>query len=383
MKVCFITAFFHPVVGGAETHVLEIAKELIKKGHEVEVFTSDLTRDGKIELPEEAYQGIKIRRFKTWFKMGDFASFFPGVFKGIKKSDADIFHVHAYRHPFNFIVNSTDKPCLLTPHWPNYPKGLRKWYADIMISLFDKFFGSYLLNKFDKLLMVSGNESEWFIKKFNIDKSKFELTPNCIPKNYLNLRNKTRFKKKYDIRNNEIMILSLSRLHKSKGLDQVIKVSKHFPDIKFFIAGEGEYKQELQNLISELNIKNVIFTGSLTEEDKLEAYAAADIFIHPSHFEAFGIVILEAMSQGCAVIASNKGGMPWVVDKAGLLFEDNDLDDLKIKLGLLVRDKKLRNNLSRLGRERARNFTWDKIANKIERVYKELLNDKSDRRGIL
>ena len=77
-------------MGGAENHVFYLAQELIKKGHEIEVFTSDLDRKGKIKELEETYQGIKIRRFKTLFRIGDFGSFFPSVFKAIKESESDI-----------------------------------------------------------------------------------------------------------------------------------------------------------------------------------------------------------------------------------------------------------------------------------------------------
>ena len=76
-----IAPSFYPVEGGIERHVLYLSRELIKKGHKVEVFTSDRNRKQKINLKEETYEGIKIRRFKTWFNLGDFASFFPGMFK--------------------------------------------------------------------------------------------------------------------------------------------------------------------------------------------------------------------------------------------------------------------------------------------------------------
>ena len=89
-----------------EGHILNISKELIKRGHEVTVFTSNLSRTGKIPIKEETVEGIKIRRFNAWFKIGDFASFWPGIFHAVYKEskNADIIHMHSFRHAHNLTI---------------------------------------------------------------------------------------------------------------------------------------------------------------------------------------------------------------------------------------------------------------------------------------
>src|SRR3989344_836859 len=371
MKITFITPFFYPVMGGVENHVYYLAKELIKKGHEVEVFTSDLERNSKLSNKEEVYDEIKITRFKTLFRIGDFGSFFPGMFKAIKVSDSDIFHFHVYRHPLNFGVLFTKKPCLLTPHWPNYPKELRKFYVNILIKVFDKLLGKFILKKFDKILSITDLETYWFKDKFNLPADKFELLPNGIPSSYLKKRNPSKFRKKIKIKD-ELMVLCLSRIHQSKGFDQVVKIAKFFPKVKFVIAGvDAGFKSELELIVFNDKLKNVIFAGKLTEEEKLEAYSSCDIFIHPSHYEGFGIVVLEAFSQETCVLTSNQGGLPWVVSDAGLTFEDNNLEDLKEKITLLLKDKKLREKLATQGRARVKDFTWEVNGEKLEGIYKK------------
>ncbi len=370
MKILFITPFFHPVEGGVERHVYYLAKELIKKNHDVEVFTSDLSRTGKISVKEEVHEDIKIKRFDAWFKIGDFASFWPGLFNAVNKSDVDIIHVHSYRHPHNLSVLFTNKPALLTLHWPNYPKGLRKGYLDKVIPIFDKSLGKFLFNHYKILCAVSQPEVEW-IKSFNIDENKIKLTPNGIPEDYLKKRRGKSFRKKYRL-NHELVILSLGRLHKSKGFDQIINVANNFVGVKFIIAGEGDYRKELEKLIKEKKVNNIILTGSLSEKEKLEAYAACDVFLHPSHYEAFGIVVLEAMSQGKPVIVSDQGGLPWVAGDAGLVFKINNSEDLKEKLMVLVKDVKLRKKLGLKAYSRAKKFTWNKITENLERIYKNV-----------
>ncbi|MCD4693959.1 glycosyltransferase family 4 protein [bacterium] len=373
MKIAYLTVYYWPVEGGVERHVDYFAQEMIKKGHNVEVFTSDLGREGKIKKKYDSKSGVKISRFKTIFKLGFSGAFFPGVFS-VAKKDFDIIHVHVYRHPFNFIPFFTNKKCVLTLHWPEYPKKLRKWYSNFGIWFIDLFFGKLILNKFDKLLAITGLEIDWIKNKFKINKNKIGLIPNGIPKSYLKIRNGNKFRNKWKVGKNEIMTLSLSRLHKSKGFDQVIKIAKDFPKVKFFIGGvDGGYENYLKKLSK--NLKNVIFTGPLSDEEKLEAMNATDIFIHPSHYEGFGIVVLEAMSQGAAILTSDRGGLPWVVDKSGLTFECENLKDLKNKLSKLVEDKKLRNKLSKMSLQRAKKFTWEKIGNNLEKVYKECINN--------
>lgn len=371
MKIVMITPSFYPVEGGLERHVYYLSKELIKKGHEVEVFTSDRNRKQRIKLKKEIYEGIKIRRFKTWFNLGDFASFFPGIFKAIKKSDADVFHFHNFRHPHHLGVFFTKKPCLLTPHWPNYPKGLRINFMDLFANSFDLLLGKFFLNRFDKIFSITDLETNWFVKKFNISKEKFRVIPNGVPKDYLTLRDPKIFRKKYNIEDKDFVVLSLSRIHKSKGLDLVIKVARYFPNVKFVIAGvDGGYLNELKNLKENLKVDNIIFIGEVPEELKLNALSSCNIFLFPSHYEGFGIVVLEAFSQKACVLSSDAGGLPWVIDNAGLTFKDNDIKDLRKKLGILVQNKGLRDKYSKLGHERAKDFTWDNIVAKLEDGYK-------------
>ncbi len=372
-KVCFVTSFFYPTIGGVETHIQNTAKELIKLGYDIEVYISDMDRDKRLQSGESIIEGIKIKRFKSWFKFSFSGIFFPGLYKAVKSSDADIFHVHGYRHPFNFIFWFTKKPCFLTPHWPAY-KGQRKKIIQLIIDLVDKFLGKYIFAKFKKICVVTELESPW-VKSFGVKKENIILTPNCLPQEFFKEYDKKKFRNKFGIKNNELVVITVSRIHQSKGIDQLVKVAKFFPDIKFIIMGkDGGFKSELEKLAKELNLKNVIFAGEVSEIEKIEAYAGADIFCSPSHYEAFCISILEAMSQGCAVISSNQGGMPWVVGKEGLIFQDYNLEDFKNRLGTLVKNKKLLNKFKKLGKEKAKKFTWDKVARTLDKEYKPLIN---------
>lgn len=372
MKIVFINPFFWPVIGGVENHIYYLAKELIKKGHEVEVFTSNSSRVGKINKKGDVIDGIKIKRFNMWFKFSFSGMFFPGLYKAIKNSDADIFHTHGYRHTHSYVYPFTKKPCFMTPHWPIYT-GLRPFWQDFVANLFDKLFGRRMFSNFERICVISGLEIPW-VESFGVNKKKITLIPNGIPDKYFKKAKGSIFRKKYKIKSKETMVLCLGRLHKSKGFDQVVNVAHKFKNVKFVIAGkDGGFKKEIKKLIQKNNLKNIILVGEVSEKEKMQAFAAADIFVHPSHYEGFGIVVLEAFAQNTAILTSNKGGLPWVVSDAGLIFKDGDLQDLKEKLGKLISDKKLRGKLAKKGLKRVQNFKWKKIAFKLEKAYRAVL----------
>jgi glycosyltransferase involved in cell wall biosynthesis len=80
------------------------------------------------------------------------------------------------------------------------------------------------------------------------------------------------------------------------------------------------------------------------------------------------------MSQGCAVIASNKGGMPWVVSDAGLIFNDGDVADLGDKLERVIRNESLRKTMQKKSTSRAKLFRWKDTASVLDRNYKAVLS---------
>ncbi len=372
-KIVFVTAFFYPTIGGVESHIHNLGKELIKLGYEVEVYCSDMDRDIRLNRLEDEIDGIKIKRFKNLFKISFSGMFFPSLFTAVKNSDADIFHIHVYRHPFNFIFLFTKKPIFMTPHLPVY-KGQRSKLIQFIADLIDKTMGKFIFSHMKKICVVTEFETDW-VKSFNVKKEDIILTPNCIPNYYFKKYNGDNFRKKYKIKKNEIVVISVSRLHESKGIDQLVKIAGVFPKIKFVILGkDGGYRDYLEVLIKRLKLSNIIIGGEVSEKEKLEAYAGSDIFCSPSHYEAFCISILEAMSQGCSVLTSNQGGMPWVVGKEGLTFKDYNLKDFKEKLEILVNNKELRKKFKKQGKIKAKSFTWDKPAKTLDKEYKKLIS---------
>ncbi len=146
------------------------------------------------------------------------------------------------------------------------------------------------------------------------------------------------------------------------------------------IAGTGSQEAELKGYVEKLGLdKYVIFTGYVPEEEKVDLYNLADIFVLPSLLEGFGMVAAEAMACGKPVVASNASSLPEVVEdgKTGLLANPACVDDFTDQVLRLLRDESLRRRLGGAGRERVlRNFSWDVAARKTLEVYQRVFTAK-------
>ncbi|MDD5449076.1 MAG: glycosyltransferase family 1 protein [Candidatus Omnitrophica bacterium] len=104
-------------------------------------------------------------------------------------------------------------------------------------------------------------------------------------------------------------------------------------------------------------------------------YKNASVFIYPSLYEGFGLPVLEAMSNGCVVIASNTGSIPEVAGNAALLFSPDNVDELCSCIRQAMNDTRLRKEYVKKGSERIKDFSWDKTALETYNIYKTIVNN--------
>jgi len=122
---------------------------------------------------------------------------------------------------------------------------------------------------------------------------------------------------------------------------------------------------------------DVILTGYIPDEDVVSLYNAAEVFVHPSLFEGFGLPPLEAMACGTPVITSNTTALPEVVGEAAVQVDPLDVEALAGALARVTGDAGLRGELRARGLERAGQFTWEKTARQTLRVYHEAAKARS------
>jgi glycosyltransferase involved in cell wall biosynthesis len=193
---------------------------------------------------------------------------------------------------------------------------------------------------------------------------------NQIPEQSL-LREKLGFK------DSDRIVLNVARLESFKGIDLLLtawsKVAACSSDVQLLLVGEGSLRERLEQQVMELGMNHSVkFLGRLSPEEVAGCMAAADLFVLPSLSEPFGIVLLEAMSQGLPVIASRVDGIPEVVPEHGdvCLIEAGDADALAMQL-----KKSLETPLSysKKNYEWAMRFSWDRLVLRFEALYMELI----------
>ena len=117
---------------------------------------------------------------------------------------------------------------------------------------------------------------------------------------------------------------------------------------------------------------DVVFVGFVPDEDLPALYSAADVFAFPSFYEGFGLPPLEAMACGTPVVVSDAASLPEVVGEAGLTVPPEDVDRLAEALAQLVTDEQQRARLREAGLARAATFTWERAAERMLAVYKQV-----------
>jgi len=191
-------------------------------------------------------------------------------------------------------------------------------------------------------------------------------------------------RKKLEIEPDELLIGIIGRLQVAKGypefLSMVEQIAARHKNTKFILIGEASRGEEAQAnailaRIAGLGLrKRMLHTGY--RDDIPELLAAMDIFVFPSHAEAFGLVLIEAMSMKLPVISSNCDGVLDIVlpDETGLLVPPRNIPKLIQAVEVLLTDREKRSAMGKAGFERAQTcFSEERMLDQIERLYQNLL----------
>ncbi|MFC2017363.1 glycosyltransferase [Chloroflexota bacterium] len=384
MKVLQVIPYFVPAwgYGGPLPVCYGLSKELVQRGHEVTVYTTDaLNAKNRIEMSEEIIDKIKVKRFKTLSNTLAYNHnifFSPGMISMIRNNLKyfDIVHVHEYRTLQNTLIHRYAKkyniPYLLQAHG-SLPRIAVK---QKLKKLFDMLWGYKLLRDASKVIALTEIEAEQY-KSMGVSEDKIEIVPNGVDlSEFESLPERGEFRRKYGLDNNQKLVLYLGRIHETKGLDLLVKafanLPKDFNDVKLVIAGPDDgYRLTLKKLIKELGIEGrVLSTGPLYEEEKIKAYVDADVFVTPS-FYGFPVTFLEACACGLPIITTTQaqGRLDWLDSQAGLTVS-YDKDQLGEAISRILNNDKMRREFGEKGKLLVREqFNWCKIAQKMEQVY--------------
>jgi glycosyltransferase involved in cell wall biosynthesis len=381
--------YLHPhftLTGGAGKFVLETGKILATKGYKVSVISikadKDIINDYEdyIEfidvggpLPSSVffwmllpYSYIKVARVIREFD--DFILFpqvFPANWWGF---------VYKLLNPKTKSIWMCQEPSAFihSKRWINAIPSTYKRLIAKALNIPLKSIDTHLASKVDLVIANSNYTKKYILQSYSYSDDKVKVA-------YLGVDLST-FRQDPKIKR-EPCILTVCRLSKFKNVDTLIKAFNKVldmkPNLKLYIVGDGEEKENLENLVKRLKIADkVIFTGDVKNPAEVKTYyQKAQIFILCSIDEPFGIVPVEAMACGTPVIAFDSGGPSEVVlnGKTGLLLRDCSYDNLAKNIARLLQNPKILSEFSADSIARSQVFSWTSTSNNLVKYFEEVV----------
>ncbi|MBN2015324.1 glycosyltransferase family 4 protein [Candidatus Dojkabacteria bacterium] len=391
MKIAYLIKYFHPIYGGAENYMLNLAVLASKEGNEVHVFTGDRKGDQRAEQKEENYHGVHIHRYKFLFNFTNYLSFTPALLPALLKENFDVIHVSGFGfiwHDFVLILKrffSNKTKFINTPHGPfmalesyNF---IRKIFKFIYTQI-QKLFLNWLYD-----IVLQDNTFQWrWIVKYGIKKEKIKFVSVGIDSKVITKKvtsdQLADFLHKYGLKD-KFVISSLNRLSRYKGIQHIIEILPRLvkirPDLSLLIMGRDDgYYRSLKALAEKLKVLSYItFIIDIPEEEKYIALEASQVFVFSSEWEAFGIVLLEAMSRGNALVSTRTEGGNFLVTEGvnGYLYSFAELEELFRVLAKLLNDQNLVSKMHKENIERVKKYSWDEVyQNRYSPLLKSLMD---------
>ncbi|WP_293952064.1 glycosyltransferase family 4 protein [uncultured Corynebacterium sp.] len=352
MRIGIVCPYSFDEPGGVQAHILDLARAFIAQGHHVQVL-GPCSQD--TEVPDFVVRGG--RSFPIPYN-GSVArvSFGPRMFSKvrafIREGNFDILHIHEPNSP-SFSMASlflAHGPIVATYHASS--SGSRILHAALPVL-------KPQLEKIRAGIAVSEMARRWQVEQLGGD-------PVLIP-NGVDTEMFAREHQAAVAGDGPVEIVFLGRIDESrKGLDILLRALARLDrEVICTVIGGGAKRE----------IPGINFVGRVSDVEKAEILRRADIYVAPNTGgESFGIVLVEAMAAGCAVLASDLEAFSLVVDwesssPAGLLFTTGSDRDLEEKLRTLIDAPTTRNALIEAGRRRARHYDWSTVAARIMVVY--------------
>ena len=364
MKIAMVSPYDFTWPGGVTAHVAQLARALGRSGHEVQVLAphspsrdfqdSDLLVPFGRSVPLPS-GGSTARVTLSWW-------LYPKIRALLKKEQFDIIHLHEPMVPilplcvleFSKSVNvgtfhaSYSRQHLYRAFQPIIKRWQKRLHGIIAVSPASR---SYVNNTFP---------GEYEIIPNGIDYKHFSANVAPLPQ----------------YQDGKLNILFVGRLEKRKGLRYLLeaysKLKWEMPNTRLIVVGPGNPDKESYRILSSHGLRDVEFAGRVSYDELPRYYATADIFCSPATGgESFGIVLLEAMSAGKPVVASDIEGFRGIMTdgEQGLLVPKKDTGALANALGRLARDPELRSKLGGQGSRSAEDYRWEVVAGRVEEYY--------------
>ena len=309
------------------THYLN--KELVKKGIDVTVYTTNMDGSKKLDVligKEVDIDGVKVFYFSTSFPR--VWQYSRGLHRVLAKNinNFDIIHITSVFLSVStlgaYYAKKFRIPYIISPHGSLMKKPIKhnSFKKKVYITLLEK---RNLIGAAAIHFTIKREKDDYL--KAGLPLTKAVIIPNGLDIKEFEKRSSTGFKDRYGIAHTKKIILFLGRLHWIKGFDTLIpafaKVIKKESKAVLVLAGpnDEDYKKEIEKLIEkyEINRNKIVFTGMILGAEKISVLQDSDVFVLPSYSENFGMAVIEAMYFGLPVVVTEGVGISPSIARAG------------------------------------------------------------------
>lgn len=373
MKIAIVTEYFYPTLGGITENIYHFSRELLRRGHDFRIITGFGGDPGDID-PEVKSRTIFVGKSVPIFFNGSCGRYTAGF--GLTKKIRNIFreerfdivHVHSPMFPtLPAIANiQASAPIVATFHTcTGGDLFYYRMYGGRTQKLADRMAGRIAVSE------CCARENRRYFD------GRFDVIPNGVDVGWW--QNAQKIKKYDDGRTN---ILFLGRPDKRNGLDTLIaafrQVHAKYPDTRLLVVGDGPLRFHFEKIVSD-EIRNAVeFTGA-SNGTRPSFLASADIFCFTPAIASFGVTILEGMSAGKAIVASDIEAFRSLVknNESALLVPPKNANAMAAAIVKLVEDKYLRERLGRAAFSAVQMYDWSHVAKAQIDYYNEILGPET------
>lgn len=386
MRIGMFVNYYIPSKGGIETSVINLKNGLEAAGHQVFIFCPN--------YPGWEEKDPKVYRYKSFaFAQGGYQYVIPlpqlsKMDEVVRSLNLDIIHSHG---PYSLGWEATKLgrrlrlPVVVTYHikyedYSHYVFGVPKQLARKVI----RWFVNRNCRKCDAIIAPSSA-----IKKLLFDqgiKKSVYVIPSGIGIDQFaaDQGKREELRRKYGVRNNEVLLITASRVVPEKNIDFLVRafalIHERKKSAKLMIVGDGSYRGELEALVKELSLgESIVFTGLLDKEGMIAHYQASDIFTFASLTETQGLVAVEAMAAGLPVVAVKASGIEDMI-KSGQdgILTDNQEENFAENALKLIDSAELRLRMAENARRDAQEFRIEPWIDRVVALYRDLATKKKE-----
>jgi UDP-glucose:(heptosyl)LPS alpha-1,3-glucosyltransferase len=377
MKIALVCKKYSLKEGGLERYTVTLSRELLRAGHDVHILANRWQDE-----PGVTFHRVPVVRLSSPIKNLSFAFFAGRILSKIKADISQSMERISYQDIFR--ASDGINPVQLMQRYTNPAVRRFKAIGPRRLAL------SYLEHKIflgggcKVVMALSQLVKGQIIEHYKMDPGRIEVIYNGVDTGRFNPMVKDRYReplrKKHGIGEDDTLLLFISNDHKRKGLQTILQAMllSGKEDIRLMIVGSDSAKPYQRFAVENRLDKQVLFLGPQTDIERY--YGAADIFVLPTRYDAFGSVFLEAMACGLPIITTTNSGASELVQegKDGFILKTREPDELAKRINELLSFPSLRISMGKLAAEKAKNYTIGKHVSKVLELYERVRAGRYD-----